>query len=175
MLRPRYVWVSVVAAVVLAGAVVIGFSLGGNSGQVLAGKGQPNLTTTPVLPVPPSGTVAAPANVCGSWSAADGAVGQPIAALYGQVRNCFPVGQDWIITTLGGNSSNGVIAEYSCGNNTACQSGQNPHPLTGWAIYRAPSPGEITLLSVLNTQEILVDVGGQQFIFNVTTHEWRKD
>lgn len=175
MRRHIYLWIVVVAAAALAGALVIAFSTSGTSGHASPGKGRPNLTTTPVVPVPPAAAATLPVDVCGSWSAADGTVGQPIASLYGPIRNCFPVGQDWIITTLGAGSSDGVIAEYSCGSDLACWNGQNPHPLAGWTIYRAPSPGGITLLAVLTAPEILVDVGGQEFTFNVTTHHWQKD
>lgn len=175
MPRHRYVWIAVVAAAALTGALVVGYSTGGTRGRGLGGKGEPSASTSPVLSMTGTGAATPPANVCGSWAASNGAVGQPIASLYGPVRSCVRVGQGWIITTLGAGSANGVIAEYSCGNDIACRNGQNPHPLTGWVIYTAPGPGGITLLAILNAQEILVDVGGQEFTFNVTTHQWRKD
>ncbi len=47
--------------------------------------------------------------------------------------------------------------------------GQRPHPLGGWRFVKPPYPGGVTVLGRVGSGRLIVDVGGHQLTFDVTT------
>ncbi|QQE80003.1 hypothetical protein [Alicyclobacillus sp. SO9] len=91
---------------------------------------------------------------------------------YGEVRNEFLLGNEWVVTTLGNQNSRGVIGIYNCSpKDTACLSGQKHLPLAAWKFYKPPFAGGVTLL-LKRRDTLIVDNGGHQITFSISTHQW---
>lgn len=76
-------------------------------------------------------------------------------------------------TTLGkeGPNRQGVIGVCPAANVANCQSSNNAS-LTGWQIVTPPHPGGVTLLSSQSPTVLMVDNGGYQLKFDLTTYKW---
>lgn len=91
---------------------------------------------------------------------------------YGEIRNIFRIGDDWALTTLGNQKSNGVIGLYRCSpTDIACLNGQTPLLLDGWTFYEAPFSRGVTLMRETGNT-LIIDNGGHQITFDVATHSY---
>src|SRR5438128_7468127 len=111
-----------------------------------------------------------PSATCGEWSSASGTLGSTVTRRYGEIRNCGLFRDSWVITTLGGVDSDGVIGVYRCdSSDTSCLEGRNDHPLSGWTFYSPPYAGGITLLGGGDGNKLTVDNAGHQLTFEIST------
>src|SRR5438128_2744091 len=111
-----------------------------------------------------------PSATCGEWSSASGTLGSTVTRRYGEIRNCGLFRDSWVITTLGGVDSDGVIGVYRCdSSDTSCLDGRNDHPVSGWIFYPPPFPGGITLLGGGDGNKLTVDNAGHQLTFEIST------
>jgi hypothetical protein len=120
----------------------------------------------PSVPLPPASP-----RVCGRWSSATSQTGAAIAQRYGEIRNCgwACTGRSiWFLTTLGNASSPGAIGVVYC-NTEACRDGTTDHPFAGWRFFQAPYPGGVTLLGQTSPTTLIVDDGGHQITFDLST------
>lgn len=137
--------------------------------------------SSPASTQPP---IAAPTDtntsVCGEWASAKSSVGSAITQQHGEIRNCGLFGNSRVITTLGTqmlfdgviatSGIQGVIGVYRCApEDISCLDGRNDHPLSGWTLYSPPYSGGVTVLSRLDENRLIVDVGGHQLCFNIST------
>ena len=171
---------------VVAGAILVGAAAGAYVAAT-AQQGGNESEDTPATPGPTtdaSGDQTEPAPTlsgesptgCGDWpaTAADG----PIAAEYGEIRNCGRHAGIWVVTTLGNLDENGlrrggVIGLYDCKGDESCLDNGTDHPLAGWEFLTPPFSGGITITGALDDETLILIVGNaleaEKFTFNVVT------
>lgn len=126
-----------------------------------------SVAKAPTAPAMPSPTATADPAICGAWSAADGATGQPVAARYGAILNCAREGDSWVIATDGLAGKPGVIGVDACHSDATCLNGQTARGMAAWMFYPAPYAGGVRLLGLASPGVLLVDDGGYQLRFTI--------
>lgn len=75
-----------------------------------------------------------------------------------------------MITTLGLPGERGVVALDSCAADDAdCFNGSSDHPYANWHFYQPPYIGGATVLEGVGTNSLLIDNGGHQITFTIST------
>ena len=95
------------------------------------------------------------------------------AEQYGDIRTCRLFGDSWLIIASNKTADGGArwaIGVHRCASTDAsCHDGQNDHPLSGWTFYSPPYQEEVTVLTQLDSNDLVLDHGGHQLSFDIAT------
>lgn len=96
-----------------------------------------------------------------------------LASYGGVVSGCDQLSATKVISTAGLDGGHGALAILECAeSDRACIAGEEPSDATRWAIYQAPRPGPVKILSI-QPEIIVVNNGGFQCVFDRVTHEFQ--
>ena len=159
---------------IFTGGVLLALSAlacGGSQVPTPTPKAQPSRTATEV-PAVATPTNTPPSMVCGTW-AANASPGSALVQKYGDIRTCRLFGDSWVIIASNKTADGGArwaVGVYRCASTDAsCLDGQNDHPLSGWTFYSPPYQEEVTILTQLDSNSLVLDNGGHQLSFSIAT------
>lgn len=159
---------------VFAGAVLLtllGLACGGSQVLTPTPTAHQSRASTEV-PAVATPTSTPPSMVCGRW-AGNSSPGSALVQQYGDTRTCRLFGDSWLIIASNKTADGGArwaIGVYRCASTDAsCHDGQNDHPLSGWTFYSPPYQEEVTVLTQLDSNNLVLDNGGHQLSFDIAT------
>jgi hypothetical protein len=171
----RYLLVAITLLSFAAAALIWNFGSGGARADdpVALGKVSPaaDRHSSPSDPTPPP--YAGGPDVCGMWSSNDPP--SALAEQLGEIRSCMKVGSSWLITVENPVALSGVWMDQCSVNDSTCLDGQADHPASDFHLYPAPLPGGVVVLGQASPTSLIVDVGGYQWLFDVTSGTFSRD